>query len=101
MTGAFWLVVMGYAIAASTMSIPGRYFATFLLTSGSSGTTSTACPLTDSPLLISRTSGYALTMVWLANAVPRPPAKRSAAIAIVNSFGGVGSMCVLHLLFQL
>ena len=101
MTGAFWLVVMGYAIAASTMSIPGRYFATFLLTSGSSGTTSTACPRTDSPPLIFRTSGYAVTLVWLANTVPRLPAKRSAAIAIVSGFGNTGIMCVLHPLLLL
>lgn len=37
-------------------------------------------------------SGFALTAVWVANAVPRPPAKRAAAISIVNGFGNMGNL---------
>ena len=40
-------------------------------------------------------SGFALTLVWVSNVVPRPPAKRSAAIGIVNGFGNLGNLCVL------
>lgn len=38
------------------------------------------------------TPGSALTLVWLSNVIPRPPAKRSAAIAIVNGFGNLGTL---------
>ena len=39
--------------------------------------------------------GHALLLVWLANTVPRPPSKRSAAIAVVNACGNIGTMSVL------
>lgn len=38
--------------------------------------------------------GFALTAVWVANAIPRPPAKRSAAIGIVNGIGNMGNLYV-------
>lgn len=37
-------------------------------------------------------AGLALSLVWVANAVPRPPAKRAAAIGIVSGFGNVGTL---------
>lgn len=37
-------------------------------------------------------AGFALTLVWVSNAVPRPPAKRAAAIGIVNGFGNIGNL---------
>lgn len=37
-------------------------------------------------------AGFALTFVWIVNVIPRPPAKRSAAIAIVNGFGNLGNL---------
>lgn len=37
MTGAFWLVFLGYVLAVSTMSVPGRYAAMFLMAGGASG----------------------------------------------------------------
>ena len=40
------------------------------------------------------TIGFALTLVWVSNAVPRPPAKRSAAMGIVNGFGNLGNLSV-------
>ena len=39
--------------------------------------------------------GFALTLVWVSNAVPRPPAKRAVAIGIVNGFGNIGNLCVV------
>ncbi|KAG8221319.1 major facilitator superfamily domain-containing protein [Butyriboletus roseoflavus] len=68
----WWVVIVGYIISLSTMKTAGRYFSLFLMTSG-------YC-------------GCALTLVWVANAVPRPPAKRSAAIGLVNGFGNLGSI---------
>ncbi|KAG1781866.1 MFS general substrate transporter [Suillus placidus] len=32
-----------------------------------------------------------LTLVWVANAIPRPPAKRSVAMGLVNGFGNLGN----------
>ncbi|KAI0709648.1 MFS general substrate transporter [Cerioporus squamosus] len=68
----YWGIIVGYIIAVSTMSVPGRYVSMFLMAGGS--------------------AGHALSLVWLANAIPRPPAKRSAAIAIVNAGGNIGTM---------
>ena len=39
-----------------------------------------------------RYAGFALTAVWVSNAIPRPPAKRAAAIGIVNGFGNIGNL---------
>ena len=38
--------------------------------------------------------GFALTLAWTANTIPRPPAKRAASIAIVNAIGNCGNMYV-------
>ena len=38
--------------------------------------------------------GLSLSLVWVANVIPRPPAKRSAAIAIVNGCGNLGTLYV-------
>ncbi|EKM53443.1 uncharacterized protein PHACADRAFT_163762 [Phanerochaete carnosa HHB-10118-sp] len=70
--GPWWGSMVGYVIGLSTMSIGGRYFAMFLMANGY--------------------AGFALTLVWTSNAVPRPPAKRSAAIGIVNGFGNLGNL---------
>lgn len=40
--------------------------------------------------------GFALTLVWVSNAIPRPPTKRAAAIGIVNGFGNLGNLCVMN-----
>ncbi|KAG5350917.1 hypothetical protein C0989_008668 [Termitomyces sp. Mn162] len=81
------------------MKIPGRYVAMFLMASGY--------------------AGFAMTLVWVSNAIPRPPAyesyhfakefaepcridrKRAAAMGIVNGIGNLGNLfvAVLDLLF--
>ncbi|PCH36563.1 MFS general substrate transporter [Wolfiporia cocos MD-104 SS10] len=68
----WWAVIVGYIIGITTMSVGGRYVALFLMAIGE--------------------AGFALTIVWVSNAVPRPPAKRSAAIGIVNGFGNLGNL---------
>ncbi|KAI0665666.1 MFS general substrate transporter [Trametes maxima] len=68
----WWGVILGYIIGVSTFSIGGRYVAMFLMACG-------YC-------------GFALTAVWVSNAVPRPPAKRAAAIGLVNGFGNLGNL---------
>ncbi|OJA12880.1 hypothetical protein AZE42_02909 [Rhizopogon vesiculosus] len=66
------LVMIGYIISLSTMATGGRYFSLFLMTTG-------YC-------------GFTLTLVWVSNAIPRPPAKRSVAIGLVNGFGNLGNL---------
>ncbi|GJE91441.1 MFS general substrate transporter [Phanerochaete sordida] len=68
----WWGVMVGYAIGLGTHSVGGRYVALFLMASGY--------------------AGFALTLVWTANAVPRPPAKRAAAMGIVNGVGNLGNL---------
>ncbi|KAI5120278.1 hypothetical protein M0805_005335 [Coniferiporia weirii] len=65
-------VIIGYIIAISTFSIGGRYFSLFLMASGH--------------------TGFSLTLAWVSNTIHRPPAKRAAAIGIVNGFGNIGSL---------
>ncbi|THG96229.1 hypothetical protein EW145_g7814 [Phellinidium pouzarii] len=74
----WWLVIVAYIIGVSTFSIGGRYFAMFLMASGYAG----EC----------LTFRFALTLVWVSNTIPRPPAKRAAAIGIVNGFGNLGNL---------
>ncbi|KAF8228541.1 hypothetical protein L208DRAFT_1403633, partial [Tricholoma matsutake] len=68
----WWGVILGFIIALSTMSIAGRYVSLFLM----------ACGFV----------GSAMNLVWVSNAVPRPPAKRAAAIGIVNGCGNIGNL---------
>jgi len=68
----WWGVLIGYIIGVSSMSIGGRYVAMFLMACGY--------------------AGFALTLVWVANAFPRPPAKRAAAMGIINGIGNLGNL---------
>ncbi|KAI0055452.1 MFS general substrate transporter [Artomyces pyxidatus] len=64
--------IIGYIIGVTTMSVAGRYLSMFLLACG-------YC-------------GCALVLVWVSNVIPRPPAKRAAAMGIVNGFGNIGNL---------
>ncbi|KAG9312026.1 major facilitator superfamily domain-containing protein [Chiua virens] len=68
----WWTILVGYIIALTTMSTGGRYFSLFLMTTG-------YC-------------GYALTLNWVSNTITRPPAKRSAALGLVNGVGNLGNL---------
>ncbi|KAL5483258.1 hypothetical protein ACEPAI_8488 [Sanghuangporus weigelae] len=70
--GPLWSTITGYIIGLSTSVLGGRYFGMFLMASG--------------------WAGSCLTLVWLSNTIPRPPAKRAAAIAIVNASGNVANI---------
>ncbi|KAG1900982.1 major facilitator superfamily domain-containing protein [Suillus fuscotomentosus] len=71
-TSWWWVVILGYIVSLSTMATGGRYFSLFLMTTG-------YC-------------GFALTLTWVSNAIPRPPAKRAVAMGLVNGFGNLGNM---------
>ncbi|KAJ6585110.1 major facilitator superfamily domain-containing protein [Mycena capillaripes] len=71
-TGWWWGVILGFIISLSTMSTGARYFSMFLMSFGY--------------------VGFAMTLVWVSNSIPRPPAKRAAAIGIVNGIGNLGNL---------
>ncbi|KAI5120276.1 hypothetical protein M0805_005333 [Coniferiporia weirii] len=70
--GTWCGAIIGYVIAVSTFSLGGRYVSLFLMAGGE--------------------AGFTLMLVWVTNTVTRPPAKRAAAIAIVNGFGNIGNL---------
>ncbi|KAJ7578186.1 major facilitator superfamily domain-containing protein [Mycena floridula] len=70
--GYWWGVIVGFIIALSTMSTAARYVSLFFMACGY--------------------AGFAMTLVWVSNVIPRPPAKRAAAIGIVNGLGNLGNL---------
>ncbi|KIM55119.1 hypothetical protein SCLCIDRAFT_314202 [Scleroderma citrinum Foug A] len=72
LAGWWWMTILGYIISLTTMLTAPRYLSLFLMALGY--------------------SGNMLTIVWVSNSIPRPPAKRSVAIALVNGVAGVGSV---------
>ncbi|KAJ6559076.1 MFS general substrate transporter [Mycena vulgaris] len=70
--GWWWGVILGFIISLCTMSVGGRYVSMFLMSFGY--------------------AGFAMTLVWVSNSIPRPPAKRAASIGIVNGFGNLGNL---------
>ncbi|KAF7298654.1 Tartrate transporter [Mycena indigotica] len=72
LAGLWWIAILGFIIGLSTFNTGARYFAMFLMA-------------------VSYAS-FPLTAVWVANVIPRPPAKRAAAIGIVNGIGNLGNL---------
>ncbi|KAL4077040.1 major facilitator superfamily domain-containing protein [Scleroderma yunnanense] len=68
----WWMTIIGYVISLTTMLTAASYCSLFLMAIGY--------------------SGNMLTVVWVANSIPRPPAKRSVAIALVNGIAGIGNV---------
>jgi len=66
------IVIAGCLIFMFAHGFGARYFSCFLL------------------VFIFATNGT--TYAWIANAIPRPPAKRAAALAFVNSIGNMASI---------
>ena len=96
----WWLAILGYIISLATMTTGARYFSLFLMSSGFCG------PYINCVAWIRRCSktcqsGSALTLNWVSNVIPRPPAKRSAAMGLVNGIGNVGSVCVFSFRVQI
>ncbi|KAJ6614797.1 MFS general substrate transporter [Mycena sp. CBHHK59/15] len=70
--GWWWGVILGFIISLSTMSVGGRYLSMFLMACGN--------------------AAFGMTLAWVSNTIPRPPAKRAAAIGIVNGVGNLGNL---------
>lgn len=73
----FWMypqpiVIVGFIIFMTATSFGARYFSFFLL------------------IFVFALNG--ILYAWIGNAIPRPPAKRSAAFAFINSFANTASI---------
>ncbi|KAL3461363.1 major facilitator superfamily domain-containing protein [Aspergillus heterothallicus] len=64
--------IIGYIIAMTTRSTAPRYISMFMMTTGYA-------------------SGFVM-LAWISSTIPRPPAKRAAAIGIINAMGNIGSI---------
>lgn len=87
----WWGVILAYIIGVSTMVTGARYVAmvrSLLFIVLTYANISRIAKF----LMAMGYAGFALTLVWVSNAVPRPPAKRAAAIGIVNGFGNIGNL---------
>ncbi|KAF9065835.1 major facilitator superfamily domain-containing protein [Rhodocollybia butyracea] len=71
-SGWWWGVCIGFIISLATKNTAARYVSMFLM----------ACGYV----------GFAMTLVWVSNVFPRPPAKRAAIIGIVNGIGNLGNL---------
>ncbi|KAI6142740.1 major facilitator superfamily domain-containing protein [Pisolithus tinctorius] len=68
----WWITIVGFIISLSTMATAARYFSQYLMTL--------------------RFGGDMVFIAWVANAIPRPPGKRSVVIALTIGVGNVGTL---------
>jgi MFS family permease len=70
--------LIAFIIAASTTSFGPRYFSMMLMPAG--------CY-----------TGYVVGLAWISNTLPRPPAKRAAALAAINAVSNATSIYVSYM----
>ncbi|KAI6142739.1 major facilitator superfamily domain-containing protein, partial [Pisolithus tinctorius] len=68
----WWITIIGFIISLSTMAIAARYFSQYLMAL--------------------RSGGDMVFIAWVANAIPRPPSKRSVVIALTIAAGNAGTI---------
>lgn len=68
-----WISVIAFIIAASTTGTAPRYVAIMLMPG-------------------SFYAGYVVALAWISNSIPRPPAKRAAALAGINAISNASSI---------
>lgn len=68
-----WVCVASFIIAAATTSTGPRYFAMMIM-------------------VPSIYTGYVVALAWISNTLPRPPAKRAAALAWINAVSNTSSI---------
>ncbi|KAI0394279.1 MFS general substrate transporter [Xylariaceae sp. FL0594] len=72
------VALAGFIIAAATTAIGPRYFAIIIMVPGVY-------------------SAFVVALAWISNTMPRPPAKRAAALAFINAFSNATSIYVSYL----
>ena len=68
-----FFAVFAYILAAATTKTGPRYLAMMLMVPGVY-------------------SGYVVALAWISNSLPRPPAKRAAALAFINAISNTSSI---------
>jgi predicted MFS family arabinose efflux permease len=64
--------IVGFVIALSTMNTAARYVSLFLMTQSY--------------------AGFITFLAWISSSIPRPPAKRAVALALINAFSQLGNV---------
>ncbi|KAL2023161.1 hypothetical protein VTK56DRAFT_3767 [Thermocarpiscus australiensis] len=72
-TVPLWVAIVAFIIAATTTSIAPRYLSMMLM-------------------VPSVYSGFVVALAWISNTMPRPPAKRAAALAFINAVSNCSSI---------
>ncbi|KAL1642936.1 hypothetical protein SLS58_005178 [Diplodia intermedia] len=72
------LGIVSFILAAATHSTTPRYVAMMLMVSGVY-------------------TGYVVVLAWISNTIPRPPAKRAAALAFINAVSNSSSIWTSYL----
>ncbi|KFH45921.1 putative transporter -like protein [Hapsidospora chrysogenum ATCC 11550] len=72
------LAVVVFIISAATINTAARYVAMMLMISG-------------------LYSGYTTALAWISNTLPRPPAKRAAALGLINAVSNCASIYASYL----
>ncbi|KAI1122883.1 major facilitator superfamily domain-containing protein [Nemania abortiva] len=72
------VALVGFIIAATTTSIGPRYFAILIMVPGIYG-------------------AFVVSLAWISNTMPRPPAKRAAALSFINAVSNATSIYVSYL----
>lgn len=74
------LGMAAFILAAATTSVAPRYVAMMLMLPGIY-------------------SGYVVALAWISNTIPRPPAKRAAALAFINAISNASSIYASFMYF--
>ncbi|KAI1419390.1 major facilitator superfamily domain-containing protein [Xylaria sp. FL1777] len=72
------VALVGFIIAATTSSIGPRYFSIVIMVPGIYG-------------------AFVVALAWISNTMPRPPAKRAAALSFINAVSNATSIYVSYL----
>lgn len=84
------IVLIGCFIFMFVENNGARYFSLFLMIFIFAMNGTVSFQLLCSPTKLS--PNILQTYAWIANSIPRPPAKRAAALAFINSFGNAASI---------
>ena len=76
--GPLWVSVIAYIIGATTKAIGPRYLSMMLM-------------------VPSVYSAFVVGLAWISNTLPRPPAKRAAALAFINAVSNCSSIYASYL----
>lgn len=71
-SGSILLGILGFIISLSTMNTAARYIALFLQAQSY--------------------AGFIVLYAWMSNSLPRPPAKRAVALALINAWSQLGNI---------